>query len=213
MDFTIPIKRCKLLYDILEWCSDFDCRDKQAGIKCPDEEIVNGPSAFAAMSTYRERAFIHKRLRDKGGDDVIGPVKLDSTDYVKWEKGLENKLSSISGIKGVTISYVTRVEYLADAEDLLGKPFIMKTFLLAPLIGTSFEADSQEVHQIIVARTNGTDDECDRCDMNIIRALYEGTGSNKQRILEAKQSLKHIHDKNEKTMTDASYVAKITGIF
>ena len=47
--FTIPIKQHNLLYDILEWCGDFDRRDMEAGINWPDEEIVNGPSAFAAM--------------------------------------------------------------------------------------------------------------------------------------------------------------------
>ena len=89
----------------------------EAGINCLDEEIVNGPSAFADMSTARERALVRKRLRDKGGDDVIGPGKFDPTDYVKWGKGLENKLSSILGIKGVQISYVTRVKYLANCLD------------------------------------------------------------------------------------------------
>ena len=79
----------------------------------------------------------------------------------------------------------------------------MKTVLLAPLIGTSFESDKREVHQIIVASTTGTDAEkflksvakyeCGCRDMNIIRAFYEGTGSNNRRMLEAKQSLKHIH--------------------
>ena len=114
----------------------------EAGINWPDEEFVNGPSDFAVISTTRERSLIHKRLRDKGDDDVIGPGKFDPTEYVKWEKGLEKKLSSILGIKGVTISYVTCVKDLADAEDLLDKPFITKTVLLAPLIGTIFEADS-----------------------------------------------------------------------
>ena len=191
--FTIPIKQRKLLYDILE----------EAGINWTYEEIINGTFASAAMSTARERAFICKRLRDKGGDDVIGPGKFDLTDYVKWEKGLENKLSSILGIKGVPICYVTRVKDLADAEDLLDKPFIMKTVLLAPLIGTIFEADSREVHQIIVASTTGTDAEqflksvakyeCGRRDMSIIRYFYEGTESINRRILEAKKSLKHIN--------------------
>ena len=156
---TIPIKRRKLLYDILEWCGDFDRRDMEARINWPDEEIVNGPSAFAAMSTARERALARKRLIDKGGDDVIVPGKFDPTGYVKWEKGLDNKLSSISGIKGVPISYVTRVKDLADAEDLINKTFIMKKAQLAQLIGTSFVADSREVHQIIVASTTVTDDE------------------------------------------------------
>ena len=131
--FTIPIKQRKLLYDILEWCGDFYRRNMEAGINWPDEETVNGPSDFVAMSTDRERVLVRKRLKDKGGDDVISPGKFDPTDYVKWGKGLENKLSSISGIKGVPISYVTRGKDLAAAEDLLDKPFIMKTVLLAPL--------------------------------------------------------------------------------
>ena len=164
-----------------------------------DEEIVNEPSIFAAMSTARERALVRKRLKDKSGDDVICPGKFDPTDYVKWEKGLENKLSSISQIKGVPISYVTRVKDLADAEELIYKPFITKTVLLDPLIGNSFEADSPEVHQIVVASTTGTDAEqflksvakykCGCRGMNIIRAFYEGTGSNNRKLLEAKQSL------------------------
>ena len=87
--FTIPIKRRKLLYDILVWCSDFDHRDMEAGINWPDEEIVNGPSPFAAMSTARERALVRKHLKEKGGDDVTSPGKFDPTDYVKWVKGIE----------------------------------------------------------------------------------------------------------------------------
>ena len=82
--FTIPINWHKLLYDILEWCSDFDCRNMEAGINWPDEEFVNGPSDFAVISTTRERSLIHKRLRDKGDDDVIGLGKIYPTDYVKW---------------------------------------------------------------------------------------------------------------------------------
>ena len=186
--FTIPIKRRKFLYDILEWCGDFDRRDMEAGINRPDEEIVNGPSDSAAMSIDRERALVRKHLKDKGGDDVIGPGKFEPTDYVKWEKGIENKLSSISGIKGVPISYVTLVKDLADAEDLLDNPFIMKTVLLAPLIETSFESESRELQQIVLASTTGTDTEqflksvanyeCGRHDMNIIREFFEGMGSN-----------------------------------
>ena len=104
------------------------------------------------------------------------------------EKRLENKLSSISGIKGVPISYVTHVKDLADAEDLIDKIFIMKTVLLAPLIETCFETDSRGFHQIIFANTTGTDAEqflksvakykCGRRDMNTIRDFYKGTESN-----------------------------------
>ena len=51
--FAIPIKRRKLIYDILEWCGDFDRRNMEAGINWSDEEIVDGPSTFADMSTAR----------------------------------------------------------------------------------------------------------------------------------------------------------------
>ena len=105
------------------------------------------------------RILVRKHLKDKGGDDVIGPGIFDPKDYIKWEMGIDKKLSSFSGIKGVPISYVTHVKDLAAAEDLIDKPFIMNTVLLAPLIGTIFEADSREVHQIVVESTTGTDSE------------------------------------------------------
>ena len=99
----------------------------------------------------------------------------------------------------------------------------MQTVLIAPLIGTSFEADSREVHQIIVASTTGTDSEqflksvakyeCGRPDMNIIRAFYKGTGVNNRRMLEAKQSLNIYIYNNESTMPYFSFVAKLNGIF
>ena len=54
----------------------------EAGIHWSNEEIVDGPSAFAAMSTARERAFVRKRLKNKGGDNVIVPGKFYPTDYV-----------------------------------------------------------------------------------------------------------------------------------
>ena len=51
--FTIPIKRRKLPYDILEWCGDFDCSDMETGINWPGEEITNGHCAFADISMAR----------------------------------------------------------------------------------------------------------------------------------------------------------------
>ena len=80
-----------------------------------------------------------------------------------------------------------------------------------------------EVHQIVVASTTGSDaeqflkqvakHECGCRDMNTIRSFYEGTGSNNQRILEAKHSLKYIHYNNERTMPYTIFVAKLTVIF
>ena len=121
-------------------------------------------------------------------------------------RGLKKNSVAFRGSKGFQSLIVTCFKDLSEDEDLLDTPFIMKTVLLAPLIGTIFEADLREVHQIIVASTTGTYAEqflksvakykCDLRDMNIIRAFYKGTGSNNRILLEAKQSLKHIHYKN-----------------
>ena len=51
--FTVPIKRRKFLYYILELCGDFDLRDMDAGINWPGEEINNGRCSFAAMPMAR----------------------------------------------------------------------------------------------------------------------------------------------------------------
>ena len=51
--FTIPIKRRKLLYDILEWCGYFYRRDMETGINWKGEEITNRHCDFAAMLMAR----------------------------------------------------------------------------------------------------------------------------------------------------------------
>ena len=47
--FTILIKQHMLLYDILAWCGDFGCRNMEAGLNWSDEDMIDGPSDFAAM--------------------------------------------------------------------------------------------------------------------------------------------------------------------
>jgi hypothetical protein len=72
-------------------------------------------------------------------------------------EALENKLSSISSIKDVPLSYVIRKNEVADDDDLIDQTFLELTVLQAPLEGATFEADSREFHQLIVACTAGTD--------------------------------------------------------
>lgn len=208
LGFVIPIKRRKLLYDMLEWCGDFDRHGMEVGLNWPGEEIESAVDASYTMAVARERAMVRKRLKDKGADEVQGPGTFDPSNYVKWEKALQNKLSSIAGTKSVPLSYVIRIKPEAGPDDLLEKSFMARTFLQASLTGAPFEADSREVHQILVASTAGTDaeqflksvakHECGRRDMIIIRDFYEGTGSTNRRLLEAKQTLKHLHYKNER---------------
>ena len=72
----------------------------EAGINWPDEEIVNGPSAFDAMSTARERALVRKRLKEKGGDDFVGPEKFDPLTTLNGERGLKTNSVAFQGSKG-----------------------------------------------------------------------------------------------------------------
>ena len=70
--FTIPIKQRKLLYDILEWCVDFDCRNMEAGINWPGEEITNGHCAFAAMPMARESVLVRNDTTHTGTASSTG---------------------------------------------------------------------------------------------------------------------------------------------
>ena len=77
--FTIPIKQHKLLYDILEWCGDFDRCNMEAGINWLGEEINNGNCAFAAMSMARERALIRNDTTHSGTAPSTGIYIEDGT--------------------------------------------------------------------------------------------------------------------------------------
>ena len=84
--FRIPLKRRKFLYDILEWCGDFDCRNMDAGIKRLDEEIVNGPCDFAAMPTARECALVCNDTTHTGTAPYSGIYLEDGTIFAgKYE--------------------------------------------------------------------------------------------------------------------------------
>ena len=83
---TIPFKRRKLLYDILEWCGDFERRDTEAGINWPSEEIVNGPCDFAVMSTAREHALVRNDTTHTGTAPSAGIHFEDGTIFTgKYE--------------------------------------------------------------------------------------------------------------------------------
>ena len=84
--FTIPIKRRKLLYDILEWCVDFDCRDMEEGINCPGEEITNGNFAFAAISMARECSLFRNDTAHTGTAPSTGVYLEEGTAFTgKYE--------------------------------------------------------------------------------------------------------------------------------
>ena len=85
--FTIPIKQRKLLYDILEWCGDFDRHNMEAGINWPGEEITNGHCAFSAMSTSRDRALVRNDTTHIGTAPSTGIYLEDGTIFTgKYER-------------------------------------------------------------------------------------------------------------------------------
>ena len=223
VDVTIPMKRRKLLYDVHHWCLDFDRRSMEVALNWPNESINNIDEAFQAMTTARECNTVRKSIAEKPGDQVKGPGKFTPNEYATWEKALTNKLASITGVKGVPLTYVIRKLVDTKPEDLIGQTFLAQTVLQAPLHSAAFEADSRDVHQMIVASTAGSDAEqflkqvnkfeCGRKDMEVIRAFYEGTGSMNRRLLESKLLLKHLHYKSERQLPFATFVAKLTGIY
>ena len=97
--FIVPIKRRKLLYDILEWCGDFNRRDMEAVINSPDEEITNGHCDFAAMSMARERALVRNDTTHSGTAPYTGIYLEGGTIFtVKYQRGHFQLLSKVKAI-------------------------------------------------------------------------------------------------------------------
>ena len=77
--FIIQIKWRKLLYDILEWCGDFDRRDMEAGINWPSEAIINGHCGLTAIPTARECALVCNDTTQTGTAPSTGIYLEDVT--------------------------------------------------------------------------------------------------------------------------------------
>ena len=93
--------------------------------------------------------------------------------------------------------------------------FVEECIARAPLIGIKYEADTLQVHQLILSSTQGQTlherikpfmkKTNGRIDMSALRAHYQGEGNTTRRIDEAKRLRNSLYNQNECGLPFTSY--------
>ena len=73
----------------------------------------------------------------------------DECTWPKWEIKSENYLFTIPGVNGVPLSYIVRYQSYADRTPDLQGDFIAVKTACTPLIGTQFQSDTIQLHQLL----------------------------------------------------------------
>ena len=131
-------------------------------------------------------------------------------------------LNTMFGVFNVPLSYVIR-ELESPTIGATFTAFVEKCVAKSPLTGSKFEADARQVHQLIVAATQGKPSnewikpihrqKNGRADMLALRRHYQGEGDTTRRIGDATRIRESLHYRNERALPFASYLSKIQHIF
>ena len=214
------LQRTKRLKALIHWVQDF-----QRCNAVPDLDLLDEDSFIAALSLAADRAKIRKE--EASTSETIAreasPGKLkDERKWDIWAAGFENMLSTMPGVMGVPLSYVIReVETPEPDEDY--DNFVQNCVACAPLTGAAFEADSRQVHQLILSLVQGEQAEQwikpllraknGREDMVALRNHYEGEGNTSRRIAEAERLRTSLHYKSERSMPFQTFLSRVQHMF
>jgi len=209
------LRRIKKLKSIIHWS-----KDHRRVSNTPNVEGLNGTIFNTQLLRASQRAQIRKQLHDDSANKAKasspGPLESEDT-WIEWDTKFDNYLSTIPGVDGVPLSYVTRVKENPDPNTVFTS-FVEETVAKAPLIGTYFEADRDTVHQAIVSFTAGHNSENwikkvarFRNGSRTIQALrdhFSGEGNVTRRIAEAERIRDTLQYKNERNLTFETYLTK-----
>ena len=122
----------------------------------PNIDDIDEASFRGYLGVAAQRSTIRKQeAKDSSSvSSKASPRKLkDDRKWNKWITGFENMLSTILGVKGVSLSYVEREKPKPKPEG--HDTFVQKCFDCAPLSGPHFEVDASIVHQLATSFTQG----------------------------------------------------------
>jgi hypothetical protein len=214
------LQRIKRLKALIHWVQDFERVDEEPHIDRLTQETFREGLKVAA-----ERAAIRKEERD--ASETISrqatPGKLkDATHWDKWLPAIENMLSLIPGVMGVPLSYVIRKDETPEPGETYGT-FTEECVAKAPLTGAAFEADSRQVHQLLMTLVQGEVAEQwtkpwkkakdGRKDMQALAAHHEGEGNSSRRIADAERLKTNLHYKSERHIKFQVFLFKAQEMF
>jgi hypothetical protein len=219
------MRRTTHLKSVVHWVQDFIRVSRQADVDGIGD-MVDEATFIAALDVARERAKMRKHKLDESESlsKAADPGKLKKQkDWLAWERGLQNYLSTIPGQSGIPLSYVIREDDAPNYENEGDDDFEQLSIEAAPLTGMTFQADARKVHQIITGFVQGELAETwvkavarrrnGRTDYKALTSHYGGEGNKTVRIKEAEALRKTLTYRNERAMSFEKFLTSMNLMF
>ena len=166
------------------------------------------------MTDYIKLYTAFVAAQDENAEFVNGP-QLDKDDWVTFETGTYDYLTSLQSSGGVKLSYMLRDELLCPTVTI-NSPWEMKIFWSAPFLGPDFDADNARVWAYLtnrcldtagwahIKRYQATTD--GRWAWLALSLFYGGRAENTRKIVVARAALEQLTWSIEATFKFNDYV-------
>ena len=186
-----------------------------------DEPHVAGHFTLQVMTKYVSlyTAFVANKVEN--AEFVNGP-QLDTDDWVNFETGTYECLTSLQGGGGVKLLYMLRDELLRPAITI-NAPRDLKNFWNVPFLGPDFDADNARVWAYLAGRVFDTarwahikryQIQTDgRSAWLTLCLFYGGRAENTRKIVVARAALEQLTWSNESTFKFNDYATQLINHF
>ena len=207
--FSLSRVQQKRLISLMYWVQD---RYRTREIYSFDAGITE-PEFLSLIQDAYERHDSRKIQRTMGLSLLGGSfsIQLESRhQWKRWSRELHDTLSSIIGVTGVPISYVTRSN--ANPTLIGFATWEEKVIAASPIVGRDFKQDAKTVHNLIMKNLsenseaytyieNSIDEQDGRVDIIALRTRYSNKSADDVLGNEAKESFRNLVYKNERAMS------------
>ena len=214
------IRRTKKLIGLAHWVQDF--------YRVSNTPSIEGLSQVT-FSTQLERALDRQRARERLIDQSSISAKAASPGLLEnerkwkeWETRFDNYLSTLIGVNGIPLSYVTRENEIPIAGATYSN-FMDETVACAPLTGQHYETDSYSVFQQILSFTTGQPSEDwikstkrysdGRRSTMALRDHFAGEGNATRNLSEAERLRDSLFYRGERAMQFETFLTQMQKMF
>ena len=193
----------KRLQFTIDWILDFEQVNRARTLGGLDQD-----SFRSALKKAGKCAAIIKQQKDHSDTisrEVAPSAIKGDKDWNKWSEAFKNQLNNLYVTLGVPLTYVISELEIPDWRTAYST-FVEECISRAPLIGIKYEADTRQVHYLILSSTQEKDShkwikpltkkKNGHIDMSALRAHYQGEGNTTRRIAEAERLCDSLHYRN-----------------
>ena len=218
--YAMPLTIQKLLKFTIDWLLYFETVNRVPTLVGLDQD-----SFRSALKEAGKRATIINKQKYQSDTISIeaapGALKIEK-DWTRWSEAFYKQLNTLYGTLGVPLKYVIRELEIPDGT-VVYSTFVEEYTFRSPLIGIKYEANTRQLHQLILSSKQGqpshewitplTKKKNERIYRSAPRAHYQGEGNPTRRIAEAECLRDSLHYINERGLPFAFYLSKMQQMF